>query len=65
MGQPPYGYMKDPNNPKRWLVDDEAALVVKRIYSMTLDGLGTEQIAAQLERDGNTYPSRLLATEGR
>ena len=52
MGQPPYGYMKDPDNPKHWIVDDEAAQVVKRIYSMTLDGLGTEQIAAQLERDG-------------
>ena len=52
MGQPPYGYMKDPDNPKRWIVDDEAAQVVKRIYSMTLDGLGTEQIAAQLEKDG-------------
>ena len=56
MGQPPYGYMKDPDNPKRWIVDDEAALVVKRIYSMTLDGLGTEQIAAQLERDGILTP---------
>lgn len=64
MGQPPYGYMKDPDNPKHWIVDDEAAQVVKRIYSMTLDGLGTEQIAAQLERDWNTYPSRLLAAKG-
>ena len=52
MGQPPYGYMKDPDNPKRWIVDDEAAQVVKHIYGMTLDGMGTEQIAAQLEREG-------------
>ena len=51
MGQPPYGYIKDPNNPKRWIVDDEAAQVVRRIYSMTLEGYGTEQIAAQLEKD--------------
>ena len=51
MGQPPYGYMKDPDNPKRWIVDDEAAQVVKHIYGMTLDGMGTEQIAAQLERE--------------
>ena len=36
MGQPPYGYMKDPDNPKRWIVDDKAAKVVKRIYGMTL-----------------------------
>ena len=42
MGQPPYGYIKDPDNPKRWIVDDEAVQVVRRIYGMTLDGLGTE-----------------------
>ena len=51
MGQPPYGYIKDPDNPKQWIVDDEAAQVVRRIYSMTLEGYGTEQIATQLERD--------------
>ena len=36
MGQPPYGYIKDPNDPKHWIVDDEAAQVVRRVYSMTL-----------------------------
>ena len=51
MGQPPYGYMKDPDNLKRWIVDEEAAAVVRRIYSMTLDGYGTEQIAAALSQD--------------
>ena len=64
MGQPPYGYIKDPNNPKRWIVDDEAAQVVRRIYSMTLEGYGTEQIATQLEKGGNPYPACLLAKEG-
>ena len=64
MGQPPYGYIKDPDNPKRWIVDDEAALVVKRIYSMTLDGLGTEQIAAQLERDGILTPRAYWLQKG-
>lgn len=64
MGQPPYGYMKDPDNPKRWIVDDEAALVVKCIYSMTLDGLGTEQIAAQLERDGILTPRTYWLQKG-
>ena len=33
MGQPPYGYIKDPDNPKHWIVDEEAAQVVRRIYS--------------------------------
>jgi len=51
MGQPPYGYMKDPLSPKQWIVDEEAAAVVRRIYSMTLDGYGTEQIAAALSQD--------------
>ena len=51
MGQPPYGYMKAPDNAKRWIVDEEAAAVVRRIYSMTLDGYGTEQIAAALSTD--------------
>ena len=56
MGQPPYGYIKDPENPKRWIVDEEAARVVRRIYRMTLEGVGTEQIAAKLEEDGVLTP---------
>ncbi len=64
MGQPPYGYIKDPDNPKRWIVDDEAAQVVRRIYSMTLDGLGTEQIAAQLEREGILTPRAYWLQKG-
>ena len=64
MGQPPYGYIKDPDNPKRWIVDDEAAQVVRRIYGMTLDGLGTEQIAAQLEREGILTPRAYWLQKG-
>lgn len=64
MGQPPYGYMKDPDNPKRWIVDDEAAQVVKRIYGMTLDGMGTEQIAAQLEREEILTPRAYWLKKG-
>ncbi len=48
LGQPPYGYIKDPDDPKRWIVDEEAANVVKRIFAMTLEGMGTEQIAGAL-----------------
>ena len=44
MGPPPYGYKKDPDDPKRWIVDEEAAQVVRRVFRMTLDGYGTEQI---------------------
>lgn len=45
MGPPPYGYKKDPDDPKQWIVDEEAAQVVRRVFRMTLDGYGTEQIA--------------------
>ncbi len=64
MGQPPYGYIKDPNNPKRWIVDDEAAQVVRRIYSMTLEGYGTEQIATQLEKDEILTPRAYWLKKG-
>ena len=64
MGQPPYGYIKDPNNPKRWIVDEEAAQVVRRIYRMTLEGYGTEQIAAQLEKDEILTPRAYWLKKG-
>ena len=64
MGQPPYGYIKDPNDPKHWIVDDEAAQVVRRVYSMTLEGFGTEQIAAQLEKDDVLTPRAYWLTRG-
>ena len=64
MGQPPYGYVKDPENPKRWIVDEEAAQVVRRIYRMTLEGVGTEQIAAKLEEDGILTPRAYWQSKG-
>ena len=64
MGQPPYGYIKDPNDPKHWIVDDEAAQVVRRVYSMTLEGFGTEQIAAQLEKNDVLTPRAYWLTKG-
>ena len=64
MGQPPYGYIKDPENPKRWIVDEEAAQVVRRIYRMTLEGVGTEHIAAKLEEDGILTPRAYWHSKG-
>ena len=64
IGQPPYGYIKDPENPKRWIVDEEAAQVVRRIYRMTLEGVGTEQIAAKLEEDGILTPRAYWHSKG-
>lgn len=51
LGPPPYGYKKDPEDAKRWLIDDEAAAVVRRVYQMVLNGYGVEQIASKLTED--------------
>ena len=64
MGPPPYGYMKDPDNPKHWVVDDEAAAIVKRIFAMSMDGYGIEQIAARLEADGVLTPRAYWISKG-
>ncbi|MFR9308717.1 DUF4368 domain-containing protein [Hydrogeniiclostridium mannosilyticum] len=69
---PPYGYMKDPDNKKRWIVDEEAATVVKRIFDLCIAGKGPMQIAKILtankvltvkayyaKRDGKTMPDNL------
>ena len=48
---PPYGYIKGPNNRKKWIVDDEAAAVVKRIFDLCIAGKGPMQIAKVLTAD--------------
>lgn len=62
--QPPYGYMKNPDNPKRWIVDEESARTVRRIYSMTMDGLGTDHIATLLTTEKVLIPMAYWASKG-
>lgn len=64
LSPPPYGYMKDPDNPKRWIVDEDAAATVRRIFSLTLDGYGTEQIAAALSDDKILSPMYYWRSKG-
>ena len=47
----PFGYVKDPNDPKNWLVDEEAAKVVRRIFALCMEGRGPSQIAKQLKAE--------------
>ena len=54
---PPYGYMKDPDNKKRWIVDEAAAEVVKRIFTLCLEGFGPPQIARILKEDKVITPT--------
>jgi len=51
LGVPPYGYIKNPDNPKSWIVDETAARIVRRIYNLTLEGMGSEQIAVALTQE--------------
>lgn len=57
---PPYGYLKDPENPDHWIIDEEAAEVVRRIYRMTIEGKGPYQIARELSEEKIERPSYYL-----
>ena len=64
LSPPPYGYIKSPENPKFWIIDEEAAAVVRRIYSMRLAQFGTEQIASALTADKILNPTHYFASKG-
>ena len=60
----PYGYMKNPNDPTRWLVDEEASIVVKYIFKMAMEGRGPSQIATQLTKDKVLTPTAYKQKQG-
>lgn len=57
----PYGYLKDKDDPNVWIVDEEAAVVVRRIFHMTMDGYGPYQIARALKEDKVEIPAVHMA----
>ena len=61
----PYGYVKDPNDPKKWIVDEEAAKVVKRIFSLCMEGRGPSQIAKLLQEEKVLTITAYRLQEGR
>ena len=61
----PYGYQKDPNDPHHWIIDPEAALVVKHIFTMCMEGRGPSQIANQLRADKVLTPTAYKKHHGR
>ena len=61
---PIYGYKKDPEDGSHWLVDEEAAAVVRRIYNMTVQGYSTGQIADILTEEKVERPSYYLEKHG-
>ena len=60
----PYGYMKNPENPKEWIIDEEAAQVVKKIFTLCMNGRGPSQIADQLEKDKILTPTAYKNKQG-
>lgn len=60
----PYGYMKNPENPKEWIIDEEAAQVVKKIFTLCMNGRGPSQIADQLEKDKILTPAAYKNKQG-
>lgn len=61
----PFGYVKDPNDKEKWLIDEPAAEVVRKIYALCLAGRGPLQIAKQLEKENILIPSAYYESVGR
>ena len=64
LSQPPYGYMKSSENKKKWIIDPEAATVVKSIFKMCLDGKGNETIARTLQENEVLIPVAYWQSKG-
>lgn len=61
---PPYGYLKDPQDKNHWIADPEAAPIVKSIFKMCVDGMGPSQISKELMRRGVPTPSEHFQSLG-
>ena len=62
---PPFGYMKNPENKKEWLIDEPAAEVVRKIFEMCVAGLGPTQIARKLTEQKIPTPTEYWNSIGR
>ena len=60
-----YGYKKDPEDKDHWLVDEEAAAVVRRIFRLAVEGHGPHEIAKILTQEQVECPAYYLARNGR
>ena len=64
LSPPPYGYIKNPDDPRFWVIEPEAAEVVRRIYRMALEGYGLAETAARLAADGVVNPTYYWRSRG-
>ena len=61
----PYGYIKDKEDKNKWLIDEPAAKVVRKIYTLCIQGYGTSQIAKKLKEEGIMTPTEYYNSIGR
>ena len=62
---PPFGYMKSPDDKYQWIIDEPAAQIVKRIFKMCVSGMGPSQIANKLSADKVPTPTEYWISVGR
>lgn len=62
---PPFGYMKSPDNKDKWIVDEPAAKIVRRIFNLCVEGLGPTQIAKRLKAEKVLTPTEYWNSIGR
>lgn len=60
-GHPPFGYIKDPADKKKWILDPEASKIVRRLFDLALSGMNTTQIARTMNDEG--YPTPCVYNE--
>ena len=61
----PYGYMKNPDDKRKWLIDEPAAEIVRKIFNLCLAGKGPSQIARQLEKEKVLTPTAYYHSIGK
>ena len=64
LAPPPYGYVKDPENKKKWIIDPDAAEVVQRIFRLCIEANGNETIARILQDDKVLVPQAYWQSKG-
>ena len=62
---PPFGYMKNPDNKKDWIIDEAAAKIIRRIFALCVDSFGPTQIAKKLKAEKVMTPTEYWISIGR
>ena len=62
---PPFGYMKSPDDKTKWIVDEPAAEIVRKIFNLCMNGYGPSQIAKRLREEKVLTPAAYWQSIGR